>query len=72
MFKGAVKPKGPSAHLTQTFGASLLDATGKSVDTASVIRGPKSSPENFFDLPANSAARVTCDRMWAKPALILV
>jgi hypothetical protein len=45
MFKGPAKPKGPAAHLTQMFGASLLDATAKSVDTASVIQ---SSSENFL------------------------
>jgi hypothetical protein len=56
MFKGPAKPKGPSAHLTQMFGTSLLDAAGKSVDTASVM---KSSSQHFFVFPANHAARLS-------------
>ncbi len=67
MFKGPAKPKGPSAHLTQMFGTSLLDATGKSVDTASVI---KSSSENFLRCPRQSRRKI--QRIWAQLALILV
>jgi hypothetical protein len=56
MFKGPAKANGPSAHLTQMFGTTLLDAAGKSVDTASVIKSPS---ERFFDVRANHAARLS-------------
>ncbi len=33
IFKGPAKPSGPSAHIKQTFGDSLLDKQGKPVDS---------------------------------------